>query len=153
MEKAKRDLKSVSGFIIFLAILSLISTLLMVFSPSGSYTADAIMLREGISVDEAGVYVGTIVAAGIIGFLLQLYVGLKGIIVANGGKRSKIVTVVVVLSIIMLVVGCSSSIGDIISGNTNILGSQIIIQVCELLNFILYIVFTNKVITLRKTNV
>ena len=153
MDKAKRDLKTISGFIIFLDILNLVSTLLMVFGPNGTYTAEALMLNEGYSLDKANFIVGVIVFVGVVAFLLQFYVGLKGIIIANGGKRSKLATGIVVISIILIVIGCVSSIINIVSGNTNILGSQIIIQVCELMNFTLFIVYSNKVISLRKTNV
>ena len=153
MEKAKRVLKSISIFIIVLGVISLISTIIAVVSPTGAYNVEAVIALNGLAPEEANAITVTTIVFGIVGFLLELLVGLKGIIVANGGKKSAIVTIIVVITIILLVIGASGSIGLIVRGQTDILGSQIIIQVCELLLFIFYIIETNKVIALRKTNV
>ena len=153
MEKAKRNLKSISIILIAIGAFSLISTIVSVVSPSGAYTAEALVILNGYSAEEASVAVVSFIVFGAIGFLLELFVGLKGIIVANGGKRSKLVTVIVVINIIMLVLGASTSAGYVVAGKMDLIESQVILQVCELILFIYYIVYVNKVIALRKTNV
>lgn len=153
MEKARRDLKSVSIILIVLGVIDLIGTFIMIFSPNATFSAEALMQTKSMTADEANATIVLAVIFGIIGFLLQLFIGLKGVIIANGGKKSTFVIVLVVISILFLVLGGSSSVGSIIDGTTNVLGSQIIMQVCEILLLLLYIYFSNTVIKLRKTNV
>lgn len=153
MEKAKRNLKSISIILIVIGAFSLIASIVSIVSPSGAFTAAALMELNGYSVDEANIAVVTFITGAAVGFLLELFVGLKGIIVANGGKRSKLVTVIVVINIILLVIGASSSAGYVIAGKMDLIESQVILQVCELILFIYYIVYVNKVIALRKTTV
>ena len=153
MEKAKRNLKSISIILIVIGVFSLIASIVSIVSPSGAFTAAAMMELNGYSIDEANIAVITFIAGAAIGFLLELFVGLKGIIVANGGKRSKLVTIIVAINIILLVLGASSSAGYVIAGKMDLIESQVILQVCELILFIYYIVYVNKVISLRKTTV
>jgi hypothetical protein len=153
MEKAKRDLKSVSAIIIIIAIADLVSAIMSVASPSGSATYQHFINDSGFTADQATAAVATVISVAIILFLLELFVGLKGIIVANGGKKSKLATVVVVFSIICLVIEACNSIYLIVVGTTNILGSRIIVQVCALSLFIYYIVITNKVIAMRSQRI
>ena len=153
MEKAKRNLKSISIILIVLGAFSLIASIVSVMSSNGAYTAEALIELNGYTADEANVAVVTFIVGASIGFLLELFVGLKGIIVANGGKRSKLVTVIVVINIILLVLGASTSAGYVVAGKMDLIESQVILQVCELILFIYYIVYVNKVISLRKTNV
>ena len=153
MEKAKRNLKSISIILIVLGAFSLIASIVSVMSSNGAYTAEALIELNGYTADEANVAVVTFIVGASIGFLLELFVGLKGIIVANGGKRSGLATVVVVINIILLVLGASTSAGYVVAGKMDLIESQVILQVCELILFIYYIVYVNKVISLRKTNV
>ena len=153
MEKAKRNLKSISIILIVLGAFSLIASIVSVVSSNGAYTAEALIELNGYTADEANVAVVTFIVGASIGFLLELFVGLKGIIVANGGKRSGLATVVVVINIILLVLGATTSAGYVIAGKMDLIESQVILQVCELILFIYYIVYVNKVISLRKTNV
>ena len=153
MEKAKRNLKSISIILIVIGVFSLIASIVSIVSPSGAFTAAAMMELNGYSIDEANIAVITFIVGAAIGFLLELFVGLKGIIVANGGKRSKLVTIIVAINIILLVLGASSSAGYVIAGKMDLIESQVILQVCELILFIYYIVYVNKVISLRKTTV
>lgn len=153
MEKAKRNLKSISIILIVIGVFSLIASIVSIVSPSGAFTAAAMMELNGYSIDEANIAVITFIVGAAIGFLLELFVGLKGIIVANGGKRSKLVTIIVAINIILLVLGASSSAGYVIAGKMDLIESQVILQVCELILFIYYIVYVNKVVSLRKTTV
>ena len=153
MEKAKRNLKSISIILIVIGAFSLIASIVSIVSPSGAFTAAAMMELNGYSIDEANIAVITFIVGAAIGFLLELFVGLKGIIVANGGKRSKLVTIIVAINIILLVLGASSSAGYVIAGKMDLIESQVILQVCELILFIYYIVYVNKVVSLRKTTV
>ena len=153
MEKAKRNLKSISIILIVLGAFSLIASIVSVVSSNGAYTAEALIELNGYTADEANVAVVTFIVGASIGFLLELFVGLKGIIVANGGKRSGLATVVVVINIILLVLGATTSAGYVIAGKMDLIESQVILQVCELILFIYYIVYVNKVVSLRKTNV
>lgn len=153
MEKAKRNLKSISIILIVIGVFSLIASIVSIVSPSGAFTAAAMMELNGYSIEEANIAVITFIVGAAIGFLLELFVGLKGIIVANGGKRSKLVTIIVAINIILLVLGASSSAGYVIAGKMDLIESQVILQVCELILFIYYIVYVNKVVSLRKTTV
>ena len=153
MEKAKRNLKSISIILIVIGAFSLIASIVSIVSPSGAFTAAAMMELNGYSIDEANIAVITFIVGAAIGFLLELFVGLKGIIVANGGKRSGLATAVVVINIILLVLGATTSAGYVIAGKMDLIESQVILQVCELILFIYYIVYVNKVVSLRKTNV
>ena len=153
MEKAKRNLKSISIILIVIGAFSLIASIVSIMSPSGAYTVESLIAMNGYTADEANAIIVSFIAVAAIGFLFELLVGLKGIIVANGGKRSKLVTVIVVINIILLVLGASTSAGYVISGKMDLIESQVILQVCELILFIYYIVYVNKVISLRKTNV
>lgn len=153
MQKAKRDLKSISVILIVLGAIDFIGSLISVFAPSGSNSLETLTQIVNYTVEEANttIVIVTIVAA--IAFLLQLFVGLKGIIVANGGRKSALATIIIVLCIILLVLGISYSVGMIVRGQADVFTSQVIIQVCELLLYIFYIVYTNKVVSLRRTTV
>ena len=153
MEKAKRDLKSISIFLIVLGAFDLISSIISTVSTEGQVSTAAIATIFNASAEEASVYVAAIIVFCVIGFLLQLYIGLKGIIIANGGKKSGLVTVVVVLSIILLVIGGVGAIASIMDGSATVLSSRIIVVVCELILFCYYMVAVKKVIALRATTV
>ena len=153
MEKAKRDLKSISVILIFIGVFSLVSSILAIYTPNGVYSFDSLSKLYGYTIEQTNGLIASAMAISIVSFLLELFVGLKGIIVANGGKKSKLATLIIVLNIILLVIGGVTSIAMIVRGQATLFDTQLIIQICELIMFILYIVKTNKVVSLRKTTV
>ena len=153
MEKAKRDLKSISVILIFIGVFSLVSSILAIYTPNGVYSFDSLSKLYGYTIEQTNGLIASAMAISIVSFLLELFVGLKGIIVANGGKKSKLATLIIVLNIILLVIGGVTSIAMIVRGQATLFDTQLIIQFCELIMFILYIVKTNKVVSLRRTTV
>ena len=153
MEKAKRDLKSISVILIFIGVFSLVSSILAIYTPNGVYSFDSLSKLYGYTIEQTNGLIASAMAISIVSFLLELFVGLKGIIVANGGKKSKLATLIIVINIVLLVIGGVTSIAMIVRGQATLFDTQLIIQICELVMFVLYIVKTNKVVSLRRTTV
>ncbi len=151
MDKAKRDLKSASYVIIGCAILDLIGAITSVAVPGGAYTYEQLVNVSGMAPALATAGVNVTIGVAVVCFLLEIFAGLKGVIVANGGKRSRLADVIVGLAIVLTALQIVASAYAIYMGTTDFMHSRLIVQICVIVIFIYYIVLTNQVISLRKT--
>lgn len=153
MDKAKRDLKSTSVIIIVLAIFDLIGAIASVALPNGAYSYETLVNITGMAPSLASTTVNSTVGVAILVFLLLLFVGLKGIIVSNGGKRSRLATAIVSLCTLAMCLQIAATCYALFMGTTDFMHSRLIVQVTVIVILILYNALTKKVISLRKTSV
>lgn len=145
MKTFNRNLKSTSIIIMFVACLNFVSTIMAVTLANGIYSKEKIMALVGGGENFATTLIGFVIGLAVIGLLISLIIGLKGIIYANGGKKSKLALVFCWIQIIGLALIVFDSASSIISGKSEILNSNIIISIILFVLYIYYVYLTKKV--------
>lgn len=135
MENAKKQLKSLSYFIFIFAALSVVRAVVGVLTIE--ITADMIpkgLTEEIVKVATIVVYVCTLVI-----IIPQLYIGVKGVKLANGGEGSKAQIIWAKVLLVLSVIALISTVSTLTGGQDifdNVLA--LIIAVCDVAIYYLY---------------
>lgn len=144
LSKIKSRLKAYSFILIFVALSrTLVSIIEVVTSPD---IITAALVAQGVS-GVSGIYntIATItIVFSVVGFLLVLFIGLKGIIMANGGKRSGAAIVLIWILTILAGISFIMSTVNIFRGALSITDANYWLALAVLVFQIAYIVYVKK---------
>ncbi len=150
MSKNAKNLKTVSIIIIAIGIIDLISIIMSVFLPEGVLNSLKVASTMGSDNNQAvSAVLGFLVFTEIIAFLATMIIGLKGIIIANGGKRSILAYVLAFLTLILAIFGIISTFTQIASGKIGFIESQVIVTIVSAILTIYYIYVMKKTLDER----
>lgn len=146
MEKARKNLKEFSYLILFLLGLSLIRSIINLIVNGVNIDAEKANLPQGLVMP----IVVITIAAGFVLFIPQLYVGLKGLKLANGTSEDDTFKAPIVWATILLVAAAFSIISPVqdLASNTNVIASilAIIDYALDVVVYFLYIKFAKQVL-------
>lgn len=146
MEKARKNLKEFSYLILFLLGLSLVRTIINLIVNGVNIDAEKANLPQGLVMP---IVVITVVA-GFILFIPQLYVGLKGLKLANGTSEDDTFKAPIVWATILLIAAAFSIISPVqdLANNTNVIANilAIVDYALDVVVYFLYIKFAKQVL-------
>ena len=140
MEKNKKNLKTISYAILFLVALSLIR-LIVDICVSGLPKVDV----EGVSPETANIMAIITVVLSFVLLLPQVYVGVKGVKIANGGKGDKwhiVVAFILGICALTAVVSCCISMVKTFNFDTVL---AVVDSALDVAIFALYIISARKI--------
>ena len=146
MEKARKNLKEFSYLILFLLGLSLVRTIINLIVNGVNIDAEKANLPQGLVMP----IVVITVAASFALFIPQLYVGLKGLKLANGTSEDDTFKAPIVWATILLVAAAFSIISPVqdLANNTNVIANilAIVDHALDVVVYFLYIKFAKQVL-------
>lgn len=142
MENSKKQLKIISLFILIFAALSVARTVIGIFT----ITVTPDQIPEGLT--EGLVRIALIIGqiGAIIFVIPQLYIGLKGVKLANGGEGSKAQIVWAIVLTVLSVVTLISTVSNILSTKdvlNNVL--TLVIALCDVALYYLYAKYAKQI--------
>lgn len=150
MSKSAKNLKTVSIIIIAIGIIDLISIVMSIMLPEGILNSSKIASTMGADSGQViSVVLGFIIFMEIIAFFCTMIIGLKGIIIANGGKRSILAYVLAFLTLILALGGIFSTFSQIAAGKIGFMESQVIVTIVSAILTIYYIYIMRKTLDER----
>lgn len=145
IKKAKKNLKTVGIIICIFALAQIIYSIVSVLTSAdvfmSVFSASGFGNAEGVY----NVVLTVAIVIAVIQFLLFLFIGLKGIIMANGGRRSGAAVVLSWIGIILNLVAVIFDFYSIFAGTTSPASAATWITLAELLILIAFVVFVRKV--------